>query len=76
MPRKWTPRVAVKTDEGIEVHCHSVDGNYDTLCGLDGNDYRVGTHGIVPVAVNTKINCKMCKAIWNTAMLYRPSDFK
>lgn len=69
-------RVAVKTDQGISVHCRSGYGDFDTLCGLDSNDPAIGHLGTVPVAINTKIDCAACKAIFSAARTYRASDFK
>lgn len=69
-------RVAVKTDEGITVHCRSGYGDFDTLCGIDSNDPAIGHLGVVPVAINTKIDCAACRSIFKTAKGYRTSDFK
>lgn len=69
-------RVAVKTNEGISVHCACGYGDYDTLCGLDSDDPAIGHLGTVPVAINAKIDCAACKAICETARNYRRSDFK
>jgi hypothetical protein len=41
-------RVAVKTSEGITVHCRCGYGDYDTLCGIDSNDPAIGHLGVVP----------------------------
>jgi hypothetical protein len=69
-------RVAVKTAEGIIVHCRCGYGDYDTLCGIDSNDPAIGHFGTVPVAINTKIDCSACKSIFAAAKSYRLSDFK
>jgi hypothetical protein len=69
-------RVAVKTDEGISVHCQAGHGDWDTLCGIDSNDPAIGHFGTVPVACNTKIDCLACRNIWAMARNYTPSDFK
>jgi hypothetical protein len=69
-------RIGVKTDTGVSVHCRCAWGDYDTLCGVDANDSVIGHFGAVPVAVNTKIDCPACKAIFETAKYYRLSDFK
>jgi hypothetical protein len=69
-------RVAVKTHNGISVHCRCGYGDYDTLCGIDANDPFIGHLGTVSVAINTKIDCAACKAIFETAKNYRRSDFK
>jgi hypothetical protein len=76
MPRSGHQRVAVKMDDGITVHCQCGYGDYDTLCGIDANDPKIGHLGRVPVAINTKIDCAACKAIWKSASRYRQSDFK
>ena len=73
---RWYPRVAVKTSEGISVHCANAIGDYDTLCGIDSDDPAIGHLGTVPVAINTKIDCAACAAIWKMAQKYHPSDFK
>lgn len=71
-------RVAVSHDGEIIVHatakyCH---GDYDTLCGVDGNDSSIG-HTIVDVPRNgrARINCPQCWAIWQTARAYSSKDF-
>jgi len=69
-------RVAVKTERGISVHCRAGYGDYDTLCGIDSNEPSIGHFGTVPVAINTKIDCPTCKAMFRTAQSYRDSDFK
>jgi len=69
-------RIGVKTATGISVHCSCGYGDYDTLCGIDANDPFIGHFGTVPVAINTKIDCAACKAIFKTAKCYRLSDFK
>jgi hypothetical protein len=74
-PRR-VARVAVKTDEGISVHCMAGHGDWDTLCGIDANDPTIGHLGTVPVACNTKIDCVACRNIWVMARNYTPSDFK
>lgn len=76
MARNYGTRVAVKTDEGISVHCGNACGDFDTLCGIDSNDPNIGHFGTVPVACNTKIDCKTCRSIWNTCRAYRLGDFK
>lgn len=76
MPRKWMPRVAIKIDGKITVHLPNASGDYDTMCGIDSNDPKIGHHGTVPVAVNTLIDCSACKNMWELASKYRPSDFK
>lgn len=57
-----------------EVHAASANGDYATLCGLDGNDPAIGQTGTSFVS-NAQINCPQCRAIWETARLYRPRDF-
>ena len=69
-------RVAVKTDEGVTVHCRCGYGDFDTLCGIDSNDPSIGHLGTVPVPLNAKIDCLACRAICETAKGYRNSDFK
>lgn len=48
-----------------EITWHVVgDGIYDTLCGIDANDSRVGHMGTVIADHGTKVNCKQCKSIF------------
>lgn len=69
------PRVAVKLDTGITVHCAATYGDYDTLCGIDSNDPKIGHFGTVPVHPLARIDCPACRAIVRAAKLYRESDF-
>jgi len=69
-------KVAVKTDDGVSVHCECTYGDYDTLCGIDSNDDSIGHFGTVPLPPNAKIDCAACRNIWETARRYRKSDFK
>lgn len=68
-------RIGVRTTDGISVRCESANGSYDTLCGIDSDDPFIGHFGIVPIAINTKIDCKACKNIFNTARKYRIACF-
>jgi hypothetical protein len=66
--------VAVKSDDVTEIHLPPVNGNYATLCGLDGNDAEVGQFP-VPVPVGAKVTCQECHALWLLVSTYKPSDF-
>ena len=70
------PRVGVKIDTGITIHCAAGYGDYDTLCGIDSDDPEIGHFGTFIVAANAKIDCPACRGIFRAAKSYRESDFK
>lgn len=69
------PRVGVKTDTGVQVHCAAAYGDYHTLCGMDADDPAIGHLGTVEVADNAKIDCPQCKGTFLAATQYRSTDF-
>lgn len=67
-------KIAIRDEDGITVHAAVTLHNYDTLCGMDGDDPGVGTKSIG--ATTKKIDCKMCTEIWKEAKKYKNTDFK
>ena len=60
-----TRPVAVLTDEGREVHIPNPGGgDYMTLCGLDGNDPRVGQYGVEACRLGEVVTCDQCKQLY------------
>lgn len=71
-----TESVKVKTQEGVEYHAQSSGyTDYDTLCGIDADDPRIGHFGKEPS--NKKITCEACRAIWRgtLALKLKEKDF-
>jgi hypothetical protein len=68
--------VAVEIDGTVGVRLPDALGNYETLCGLDGNDDSPGV-GQSPASVprGAKVDCPHCTAIWLTARKFKQSDF-
>jgi hypothetical protein len=56
--------IGVRCKSSIEYHIRG-NGNFDTLCGLDGDDPLAGTFGTIAPKRGDKINCPQCKAIWD-----------
>lgn len=56
------------------THISAQGGAYATLCGVDGDDSKVGQ---VPTQTDprSKINCFDCRATWNTCRGIKLSDF-
>ena len=67
--------VAILIDGEITIHADRAAGNYDTLCGLDGNDPGIG-HTAAECPKGSKINCSDCWAIWQAAQGLRARDFE
>jgi hypothetical protein len=66
--------VAIQQDGKTEVHAKNVNENYATLCGMDGNDSKVGQR-TVPLDIGARIDCPHCIAIIRHAKGYREKDF-
>ena len=57
--------VAVRTDEGREIHVpHPGAGDYATLCGMDGLDPQVGQYGIEICQTPEPITCTACRQLY------------
>lgn len=67
--------VAVESDGVVEVHLPAISDNYATLCGLDGDDSKVGQRPAV-VPRGTKVNCPQCQAIFELCKSYSRKDFE
>lgn len=69
--------VGVQVGDLIEWHAPSVTNEYDTLCGLDAEDSKIDTHGLVQAGRGQKITCEQCKTIWEgvKALRLRSTDF-
>lgn len=68
--------IAIECDGVVQVHANA-DGTglpYASLCGLDGNDSRVGQRpaGLI---VGARIDCPQCRNLINAAKKYRARDF-
>ena len=58
--------VGVEIDGVTEWHIPGCGvSDYCTLCGIDGNDPKIGQTGVVRPPPGTKINCPQCTAIWS-----------
>ncbi len=74
--------VTIECDGVVETHLPHMDGNYATLCGLDGNDYDeygVFDNGVNQKTVRTprgaKVDCEHCYAIWVEAHKFSKDVF-
>jgi hypothetical protein len=67
--------VAVEIDGEISVHLPHQNGNWYTLCGIDGDD-PANSQYTVDVPEGAKVDCISCFRIWNVARKYRISDFQ
>ena len=66
--------VAIAIDGEVGVHAVG-DGNYASLCGLDGTDDGVGQQTAALPLGTTKIDCPQCQALWRACRRYRAADF-
>ena len=68
--------VAVQIDGKITVHLPHTDGNYYTLCGLDGNDpHEHIDQKTVDVPDSALVDCFSCFGIFNISRKYSMADF-
>lgn len=69
--------VAVEQDGVVQVHASGNDlpGDWATLCGMDGDDSRVGQKPAALI-IGARINCPQCRGIVMAAKKFRPSDFE
>lgn len=80
---KKTPKVIgiiQLNDEGHRVTEWHANGalasaNYDTICGLDGNDSNIDTFGLVAARSGQKITCPNCWSAWSSWRQFRRDDF-
>lgn len=51
--------------------------DYNSLCGLDADDPKIGHGGLVSANRGQKITCMTCKVIWESVleMRLRKTDF-
>ena len=70
-----TKYVAVLLDGELTIHLPHTDGNYYTLCGLDGMDESVGQE-VADVPKGAKVDCKECHNIWLLAKGFSAKDFE
>ena len=73
-----TKIIGVQIDGVVEWHIPGCGGgDYVTLCGLDGNDPKIGQECVMAPPAGTKINCSVCRTIWENlaALRIRRSDF-
>ena len=67
--------VAISHDGAVEVHAGCFSGNYDTICGIDGNDSEIShSPADLPDPRRPKITCHNCAALIREARFYRLSD--
>lgn len=66
--------VAIDVDGEVRTHARSEEGNYMTLCGLDGgisgSDQRE-----VGLMIGARIDCQQCHQIFTAARKLRARDF-
>jgi hypothetical protein len=66
--------VAIEQDGKINVHAEGIVSNYATLCGMDGDDSKVGQRA-APLDIGARIDCPHCIALIREAKTYREKDF-
>lgn len=65
--------IAIECDGIVQVHAEGL-GSYATLCGLDGNDSKVGQKPAT-LLIGARIDCPTCIGIIQHAKKYRARDF-
>lgn len=72
-------KVGVKVQDTIEIHIAGITlpGDYDTLCGMDVTDLKIGHNGYAPITQDEPINCVNCARIFHyvRALDLSDSDF-
>jgi len=71
-------RVKVRSGEETFVHMMHTNGNYATLCGLDGDDPdgSVDQETLpLPITHTVPIDCPDCKDIYCLCLEYNRTDF-
>lgn len=69
--------VAIVCDGKLNIHMAHQNGNYMTLCGMDGDDSESYVNQrTVMVPKNAKIDCPDCRDIWTTCQMYKAGDFE
>lgn len=56
--------IGVKEEGFTGWHLVSDNGDFATLCGLDGDDPMAGQLGLVEPRRGQKVTCPQCKSIW------------
>lgn len=57
--------VTIEIEGKPDVHLPGVNGNYATLCGLDGDDPDAAVQQrTVPTKADARVNCETCRDIW------------
>lgn len=69
-------RVATVIDGERQVHMVGGFSDYDTACGIDMNDPKLGQLPENITDTRDKIDCPACFRIWEDARIYKPRDFK
>lgn len=68
--------VALKIDGEIQIHAAGDGfGDYDSLCGIDADDPKVGHEGYAELPKKAKIDCAACYSHFLSAKTLRKSDF-
>jgi hypothetical protein len=62
--------VAIEVDGVTEIHAESPDGTYATLCGVDGDDPKIGQRA-ASLPFSPTITCKSCQRIISLARRYK-----
>ena len=68
-------RVATVIDGVRQVHMVGGFTDYDTLCGIDMNDPRLGHFPESLTETSDKIDCDACTRIWIDVRAYKPNAF-
>jgi len=66
--------VAVKIEGVITTHLPSENGNYTTLCGLDGDDPSIGQE-LHKLKGKAWVDCAHCTSIFRVCSRFSPKDF-
>lgn len=66
-----TKAVGIMQDGEVVWHAIGVYHDYDSLCGIDANDPKIGHEGSVPAKRGQKITCAQCHTIWRNIIALR-----
>jgi hypothetical protein len=71
MPRST---IAIVADGELDNHIATHRGTYDTVCGMDGGDEKLGM-STVPTT-HKQITCQACRDIWRACRRVNPRQIK
>ncbi len=68
--------VTIRCNGKTETHLPHHNGNYATLCGMDGDDdHYIVSQSTISTPKGAKVNCKDCFDVWDLAHQFHKNIF-